>query len=105
MTDTTFVVQNNVNGLLRIVGYFDKIEVAGTNETVLVLHLGFQPVQKAPPMFASKKDEGKLRDAFRLHERDDFKKFVKSAKAPRHEHKAEAVFCETHLAREEIMEM
>ena len=56
-------------------------------------------------MFRPEKDEWKLRDAFRLHERDDFKKFVERAEPAGHEHKAEAVFRETNFAREKIMKV
>ena len=48
---------------------------------------------------------GKLRDALRLHERDDFEKFVERAESAGHEDEAEAVFREADLARKKIMEM
>jgi len=62
-------------------------------------------MQKAVPIFAAEKDEGKLRDALGLHEREDFKKFVERAETTGHENEAEAVFHEAYFAREKVMEM
>ena len=42
--------------------------------------------KQAAPVFAPEKDERKLRDALRLHEREDFKKFVERPEAAGHEY-------------------
>ena len=76
MADAAFIVQNNVHGLLWVVGHFGEVKVAGTDETVFVLQVGFHPAQQTAPVVAPEQDEGKLWDAFRLHERADFEKFI-----------------------------
>ena len=47
--DAPFVFEDNVNGLLRIVGYFNEVEVSRTDELVTVKHAGFHPAQQALP--------------------------------------------------------
>ena len=55
MADAAFVVQDNVHGFLRIIGYFDKVEVAGADEAVLVLHIQFSASAAVPSSVPSRK--------------------------------------------------
>jgi len=102
--DAAFVVADDGDDFVHVVGDFHEVEVAGADELVF-FEARFHPRKQALPMFAAEQDERELRDALRLHEREDFKKFVERAEAAGHEHEAEAVFHEADFAREKIMKV
>src|SRR5882724_3299561 len=100
-----FVIQDDFHGFVGVIGDFDEVKVAGADEIMFILHVGFRPFQKAVPIVAAKKDDWKSRDALGLHEREHLKKLVKRAETAGHINETEAVFYEANFAREKIMEM
>ena len=56
--DVAFVVEDDADGLVGIVGDFEELKVFVADVAVPGLHLGFYPVQQVFPMFAAEKDGG-----------------------------------------------
>src|SRR5437016_5044356 len=102
--DAPFVIENDVDHFLRIVGDFEERHVTRTDK-ICLLEMLFHPLNQAFPMLAPKKNEGKLRDALRLDQRQHLEKLIERPKASGHEDKANAVFDEANFTREKIVEM
>src|SRR4026209_1994130 len=102
--DAAFVIENDVDRLFWIISDSDKVQIAGADEFVFVLHASFHPFEQAVPKFAAETNQRELRDASGLDKREHFIEFIERAKAAWHENKADAVFHKAHLPRKEVVE-
>src|SRR5437016_565581 len=87
--DAAFVVEDDINGLLRVVGNGEQVQIAGADEGALVLHLLLHPTDQSFPVLTAKKNDWKCRDAAGLHQGQNFIEFVESAEASGHENESD----------------
>src|SRR5262249_23858031 len=102
--DAPLIIENNVDGFLRIVGDGEQIEIARADVAGL-FQVRFHPLDQTSPMLFAEQNQRKFRNALGLHEREDLEKFIERAETAGHKHEADAVFYKTDFPREEIMEM
>src|SRR5438045_785393 len=96
------VIQNNLDGLVRIIREREKLLVARADKFSFQQRF-LNPLEQAAPVIAPDQDERKTRDAAGLHKCQHFKKLIERAVTARHKNKGDAVFDEANLARKEVM--